>query len=1216
MLRVIQSNRTELLVERLAEEVRQVRAEHGPFARVPVLVPNTHVASWLQLRLAERLGIAANLELLFLQRFVNHLIAEADPTLRLLDAAETRARLLTLFLTPEALQGGELEAVRRYLGRDEGTERRTLQLATHLSRLFEEYGFQRPAMVAGWEQGRSWPALAGAGAAALETERWQAALWRAVRSGAAARAEAEGKRVVTYVEVAHGPLFARAPLPERLFVFGVSHVARVFHDLLGRLAERIPVAWYSLSPCQEFWEDVPNRRGRHTPAPSPLPEGEEELFGLAPVENPLLMAWGRPGRESVRMLGALSGGDLEDAFPDSHPGTLLGLVQGQLQQRNWPKAEALPEIQREALAEEGSLTALACPSPRREAEAIAARIWSWVREEKIPFHRIAVIVGGSDPAERFAALTTAFRAAHDLPHHLVDGGALSSKPVGEAARLLLALPEGRFDRASLLALLAHPGLGLTDRLPPERVEGWVRELAVVAGLDAEDWADSYLADAPEGAVHDWSRGLSRLALGAFIGGDGGDAEERELGGLRLQPVALDGEGREAAGLLAEQVRRLAHFVRGVRRGPRPLVAWVELVAALFEGQLRARGEAAEGEVAGLLQAVRALGLDPLGGRPVPWRIAQGLIEEALDGLSRPHGQAHARGVVLSSGRPMRALPFDAIVFAGMEGDRFPASDQPDPIDLRRAVPAPGDLWPRDQDRYLFLEALLSARKRLLLTRVATEPSTGELRPESSVLSELKAHLARGFLGPAVAALEESVPLALPAELEQQPFAPLAQRKQLRAARLRRLLGEPDSEAEALAAANGELRPALEALLARGPAVVGRPARREGIQPLALGALGRFLACPLSAWSERVLGIDPPDGEAEEERLRSREALEPGSAETSRAARTALEASLRSGRPVEEEVQEVLGRAQRSGALPAGPFGEGLAQALPGLVGAWREGLEEALGRSVKPLRLQLGPAREGQPCDEAVPPLLVEVEVAGELRQVALGGGRLLFRGGDGEAVQVELSTGPHRMKGDGKPAQRNRISRLRDAWLWHLVGSARGAPLPEVLLLDPEGSAKRERVTFAPVEASVAKAQLAAWVGSFLGERHVVLLPIQWVAAHAIDDKSFEQLQQEALSADRGPSFATLWGPFGDRWSEFELPPEPRELVAQRLGAYLAALAHAGLESVEAERAAEAAAGADGKAKGAKAKKAAPTEDEPAPAKPEKAAKAASKGSTKGAKR
>jgi len=105
----------------------------------------------------------------------------------------------------------------------------------------------------------------------------------------------------------------------------------------------------------------------------------------------------------------------------------------------------------------------------------------------------------------------------------------------------------------------------------------------------------------------------------------------------------------------------------------------------------------------------------------------------------------ARGVTVASFVPMRAIPFRVVFVLGLGQAIFRAAARRGDLDLREARREPGDVTPREQDLYMFLETLLCARDRLVLSYVGRDEITGEKRPPSAVLLELREILSSGYL---------------------------------------------------------------------------------------------------------------------------------------------------------------------------------------------------------------------------------------------------------------------------------------------------------------------------------------------------------------------------------------------------------------------------------------------------------------------------------------
>jgi exodeoxyribonuclease V gamma subunit len=86
--------------------------------------------------------------------------------------------------------------------------------------------------------------------------------------------------------------------------------------------------------------------------------------------------------------------------------------------------------------------------------------------------------------------------------------------------------------------------------------------------------------------------------------------------------------------------------------------------------------------------------------------------------------------------PMRSIPFQAVCLLGLNDGVFPKTDRHPPFDLLGETFRPGDRSKRGDDRYQFLEALLSARKYLYLSHVGQSIRSGNAIPPSVLITEL------------------------------------------------------------------------------------------------------------------------------------------------------------------------------------------------------------------------------------------------------------------------------------------------------------------------------------------------------------------------------------------------------------------------------------------------------------------------------------------------
>ncbi|MCG7962053.1 MAG: exodeoxyribonuclease V subunit gamma, partial [Candidatus Thiodiazotropha taylori] len=95
------------------------------------------------------------------------------------------------------------------------------------------------------------------------------------------------------------------------------------------------------------------------------------------------------------------------------------------------------------------------------------------------------------------------------------------------------------------------------------------------------------------------------------------------------------------------------------------------------------------------------------------------------------------GVNICALAPMRSLPFRVICLLGMNDGQFPRQPQELGFDLMRREFRNGDRSRRVDDRYLFLETLLSARQRLIISYCGQSQRDNMPMPASVAVEELR-----------------------------------------------------------------------------------------------------------------------------------------------------------------------------------------------------------------------------------------------------------------------------------------------------------------------------------------------------------------------------------------------------------------------------------------------------------------------------------------------
>jgi exodeoxyribonuclease V gamma subunit len=937
-VRVYVSNKTEALLEALIEVLAEPVAD--PLAPEVLVAGNPGLERWLSLRLAERFGVWANASWLssrrFAQQLCDALVAEAPEA----DPWDAEALLWEVAALLEALPDDEVFApLRRYLEGD-SDRRRLVQLAERIANTFDHYLVYRPDLVVErWET--------GAETEAAEDERWQAELWRLLRARLATRGEgghyaARTTAALESLRAGDGDL---SSLPQRVLVFAPTTLPPRELELLSAYAERgADVRLFVLGPAEGLWEHVRSRREIARTVERSDGATAEELH--LEEGNPLVASWGRIARELHALLvDAEAHGkvDLEEhfAFPGDAPASALAALQADMQQlvhRGKDGAEAM------ALVDAGrSLQVHACHSPQRELEVLYDQLLA-LFDEDATLRPSDVLVMAVD-VERYAPLVEAIfspRASPDeetprpaIPFRIADRQLRHTFEVLDALLAILEALAGRLPASVVFDLLARPPVaerfGISES-EVERCRHWLIDAGVRWGADA---AHRVEVDQPAVDANTWAFALRRLVLGYATPDDGGrlfcgtlpydDIEGAD--GVLLGKILDLTDALFALRMGATQARTVPQWCGWLRRALGDLVALDDDTASQH-----ARIEAV---LTSLEERAEAAGFDA----PIDLATVRAQLERGFERF-RTAADLLSGGVTFARLQSVRGVPARVVCVLGVDDGVFPRSRRPVSFDLIPRHRRLGDRDVRDDDRDLFLNALLGARDAFCVTYVGQSVRDNSTRPPSVVLAELVEHIDRSFAPsdgePASGVVCRRHPL--------QPFSP------------RYFVdGEPEglfTYQRAYAVGAQHLHEERDA----APPLVTRPLEeREGIEGeddevVRLSDLADLLRDPASYFLKRCLRLARLD---DLEPIEDREPMELDALERWHLGARALEL-LGEGQPADH----IHAALRAAGVLPAGVIGDALARRVIAQAGAIHSAGHEARG-------------------PEALPPLAVDLEVSG-----------------------------------------------------------------------------------------------------------------------------------------------------------------------------------------------------------------------------------------------
>ena len=713
MLKIYHSNRLEILFDYLAAVVDQP----VPSLLTPeiVIVQSQGMARWLSLELARRQGVCANLECPFPAAFIWRLYRAMDDTLSDTSAYEVGPLVWALLgRLPALLQDSGFEPLRDYLAAETIPGRRYYQLACRIAQTFDQYVAYRPDWVRAWEAGRE--------------SHWQAKLWRQLRKDFSGKHRAD-----LLFELLAGldhTVIKQTGIPERISLFGIPALPLTQFEVFARLADHIDVHLFLLNPCQAYWDEIVSKRDLARISIrdiSSLDSGIEMHFDPG---NSLLASFGKQGRDFQRIIHQYDYEEIHH-FDDPENRHLLAIIQSDILHGRDRGSEEDKLVINPA---DASIQIHVAHSPMREVEILRDRLLDLF--DKRPEIRSGdVLVMMPDIALYAPYIEAVFSCPEDeklrIPFSIADRSPGDNSLVIKAYLDLLKVAGRRLTAAEVLGLLEYEPIRVRFRLAPEDVKtvrGWVADTAICWGIDPKHRAQLGLPETKQGT---WQNGKERLLLGyALPGGNSKFFDDI------LPYDDVEGSSGELLGQFALFLDELFALAADLGRA-RPMRRWTGRLLAALE-QFFASSDGFETD----MQLIRSA-LDDLGREaelvdfqePVAIELVIAHLRSAFARQSRP-GNFLTGQVTFCQMVPMRSIPFKVICLLGMDDGAFPRIDRPPGFDLMAREYRIGDRLRRDDDRYLFLEALLSARDFLYISYVGAGIRDNKLLPPSPLVDEL------------------------------------------------------------------------------------------------------------------------------------------------------------------------------------------------------------------------------------------------------------------------------------------------------------------------------------------------------------------------------------------------------------------------------------------------------------------------------------------------
>ncbi|NOS75108.1 MAG: exodeoxyribonuclease V subunit gamma, partial [Methyloglobulus sp.] len=486
---------------------------------------------------------------------------------------------------------------------------------------------------------------------------------------------------------------------------GVNTMPPLFLDYLQSLSKHCDIHLYLLNPAQTFWADLASKRQLTI---------DDDYNG-----HPLLVSLGQQGREFQEMLLEFTQFDFE---PESFETIAKPNNLQQLQNDILNNA-----VSGQTLGKDGSISLHACHSRKREVEILRNQLLQALENNPtLELRDIAVMAPDIQLYEPFISAVFS-----DIQHAIADRSLRLDNRALDTFIRFLDLSQSRLGWQSVLDLLERADVFPTFDLSEtdlELIKYWIQDTNVRWGQSGQHKRELGL---PELNEHTWQAALDRMLMGYAVG------HEDEFVDDVLPYKDIEGSSADALGGLHDFLQLLFRAKAELKQA-KTLKSWgsqLYYYADQLLGKSDLKANLIERQQLNDLLLELSGNLAEVHNEPVELQV----IIQWLEGMiaERKSANGFLRGqLTFCSMLPMRSIPFKIIALMGINEGEFPKVDRKPTFDLIAQHFRKGDRSRRADDRYQFLEILLSTCQQLIITYIGQSQANNEAIPPSVVVTEL------------------------------------------------------------------------------------------------------------------------------------------------------------------------------------------------------------------------------------------------------------------------------------------------------------------------------------------------------------------------------------------------------------------------------------------------------------------------------------------------
>ncbi len=674
------SNNLKKLAEKAGKVLKKAKGSN-PLQKTTIVIQTPGMGRWFSLQMAEIEGVCANLDTVFPEKF---LFTIGEEVLKIegnntFFEKENLSWLIYDLLGTDLVKRKEFKNLREYV-----LEKpvKKYQLSQIVADLFDQYTVYRPEMIEKWHKNESYYKND-------KDEFWQKELFREITAMPENSIDKQRFKK-EFMEKCMNLKERPAGLPCPIVLFGISTMNKYQLDLFHALSSLTEIHLFFMNPCKEYWGEIVSRKT--------LGKMDDDNPFYYESPNLLLADLGFAGRVFLKNISEKAD-SIEDLFVEKHPENMLDHIK-----------KNILEMDEGDFSVDNSIVVNGCWEKMREVEVLKDQLLNlFCEDNSLMPHDIAVLA--PDIEDYAPYIEAVFNSGeHHIPWSISDRSAGRESSVAKVFLKILGLMGSMFKRSELFEVFevdfVHKKFGV-NKEDLNKIKSVLEESGIKWGID-KNWRNSI--GFPRFEQNSWKFGLERILLGYAMPGKGVDMFYDVL----PYDFVEGSESRTVAKFITFAEAVFSRYT--IFKMEKTLEDWVDrlndLISELFYESFDTSRE---------IQYLR-LTLDKLRecskvskfSGVVPLNVILAYLTNSLS--SSGYGRGFISGqVTFCSFKPMRSIPFKVICMLGMNDESFPRDHRRPSFDLINRYPQINDRSHKQNDKYLFLETLVSAQSKVIVS---------------------------------------------------------------------------------------------------------------------------------------------------------------------------------------------------------------------------------------------------------------------------------------------------------------------------------------------------------------------------------------------------------------------------------------------------------------------------------------------------------------------